>query len=340
MSRFIRALALGAPLALSLADPALAQNNGPVLLVPNSPSQPPPATGPAYGQEFSTPQATTPQRPTPQGASPSNALPPLLESQEIHTSPNGSSQPGRTAPATAPMAAPVTAPSQTPTPATRSDQPTSQTQALSQMEMKNTSATDARSLIAEAEATVVRLTNNSGFKKELRQLIDRARAIMVVPSFYKAGFIVGAAYGNGLLMTRGSDGTFSDPAFYSLTAGSVGFQIGVQENEVVMAIMTDAGLKAVMEDQFKGGANVSVTFLVAGGGAEASTTTDVGEDIYAFSHSIGLFSGAGLEGTAIQPKTNWNDAIYGVGATPNAILINRVLTTPLAEGLKRSLVER
>jgi lipid-binding SYLF domain-containing protein len=208
------------------------------------------------------------------------------------------------------------------------------------MEMKNTSATDARSLIAEAEATVVRLTNNSGFKKELGQLIDRARAIMVIPSFYKAGFILGASYGNGLLMTRAADGTFSDPAFYSLTAGSVGFQAGLQENEVVMAIMTDRGLKAVMEDQFKGGANASVTFFLIGGGAEASTTLDVGQDIYAFSHSVGLFGGASLEGTAIQPKTNWNDAIYGVGATPNAILINRALTTTLAESLKRSLVAR
>lgn len=196
---------------------------------------------------------------------------------------------------------------------------------------------DARAALSGAEATLVRLTTTSGFKDALASLIQRARAVMIIPDFYKAGFILGAAYGNGVLLARQPDGRFSDPAFYRLTAGSIGFQAGIQTNEVIMCIMTDAGLKAVLEDQFKGGANASATFFLVGGGADASTTTDLGEDIYAFSHSVGLFGGAGLEGTAIEPRHDWNVALYGSGTTPDAILFQGRVGTPFAESLKHLL---
>jgi lipid-binding SYLF domain-containing protein len=311
MLRLDRSLASVLALSTVLSAPALAQTNDPVLLVPPKATTPG-STGPAYGQEF---QGTA----TPPSAAPVQSAPmPSMEVQEIHSPPVSQAQPYRPDSVT-PASTPV--------------------QGQGTVAANAEDAADARSAIADAEATVIRLTGNSGFKKELGNLMDRAVGIMVIPSFLKAGFIVGAAYGNGLLMTRGADGTFSDPAFYRMTAGSVGFQVGMQDNEVVMVIMTQAGLKAIKEDQFKGGANVSVTFFLIGGGAEAATTTDVGEDIYAFSHSVGLFGGAGLEGTAVQPKTAWNEAIYGQGATPDAIL-DRSLTTPLATNLKSALGNR
>ncbi len=295
------------------AASVFAQSREPVLLVPDRvPSAPQNAPNALRPDE----QRANPGLPGPVSTEPPaqdvRPMPPPLSVDESR--PVGSPDPYRAATTTGPAAG---VPGET----------------LEQKTLRN----EAAGVVLEAEATVRRLTTNSGFKTQLQQLIRDARAVMVIPNFYKAGFVLGAAYGNGVLLVRGAGGGFSAPAFYRLTAGSIGFQAGVQNNEVVMAIMTDAGLRAVMEDQFKGGANIGVTFLTVGGGAEAATTTDVGEDIYAFSHSVGLFGGAGFEGTAIEPRPEWNAAAYGAGITLDDILFNQRASSMEAQGLQAAL---
>lgn len=199
---------------------------------------------------------------------------------------------------------------------------------------------DARALVLSSEATLYRLMSDSGVKKSLDNLLPNARGILIVPSFTRAGFLFGGAWGNGVLMARLPSGQWSSPAFYRLTAGSIGLQIGVQDNEMIYMIMTDAGLRAVMDDQFKGGATASATFLFVGGGADASTTTNVGADIYGFSQSIGLYGGLNLEGTAVEPRYNWNRAVYGEGTSPAAIVLDGRFSSPIADGLRGFLSGR
>ncbi|MBE1236540.1 lipid-binding SYLF domain-containing protein [Phaeovibrio sulfidiphilus] len=199
---------------------------------------------------------------------------------------------------------------------------------------------DARALILASEATLYRMMTDGGSAKSLNDLLPKARGLLIVPSFTRAGFIVGGAWGNGILMTRLRDGSWSSPAFYRLTAGSLGLQVGIQDAEIVFLLMTEAGIRAVMQDQFKGGATASATFLFVGGGAEASTTTNVGADIYGFSQSTGLYGGLNLEGTAVEPRYSWNQAIYGPGLSPAAIAVDGRAQTPLADGLKEFLAGR
>jgi len=195
----------------------------------------------------------------------------------------------------------------------------------------------ARGAVADATATVHELRTDSGFTEGLNDFLSRARAVVVVPSFFRAGFVVGAAYGTGLLLVRDDAGTFSDPAFLTLTAGSLGLQAGAQDAEIILMIMTDAGLRAILKDKFKLEAGASVTFGL-GGGLSTGSTTDVNQDIVAFSHSKGLFGGGALEGAVIEPRAPWNAAYYDApGVTPEAIVLERRVSNPTSQPLIEAL---
>jgi SH3 domain-containing YSC84-like protein 1 len=193
---------------------------------------------------------------------------------------------------------------------------------------------DQTRMVGRAVSTVERLRTDSNLSGPLGDALRRARAVLIVPDLIKGGFLLGAQYGTGILMVRGADGRWSGPAFYSIAAGSVGLQIGLQDAEAVYAIMSDGGLSAVIDNRFKAGAEAGVAVATVGAGAEASTTTNTGADIFAFSRAIGLYGGAALDGAAILPRHSWNAAFYGGNPTPESILFRRELDSSQADRLR------
>lgn len=187
---------------------------------------------------------------------------------------------------------------------------------------------DAESAIAASTATVERLRADANFKREMDPYLARARAVMIVPRFYKGAFFIGGAYGNGLLTVRDDSGLFSPPAFVRMVGGSLGLQFGGQEARMIFMIMTDAGLDAVLKDKFKFGAGAGLSFATFGANIEGSTTSAAGADIIAFAHSAGAFGGGAFEGTMIEPRQDWNEAVYGAGALPRGILFDRRYPAP------------
>lgn len=196
---------------------------------------------------------------------------------------------------------------------------------------------DALATVAKATSTVQHLQADEHFPEYWQPSLARARGVLIVPSFYKAGFIVGGAYGNGVLMVRNDSGVFSPPAFYRMTAGSLGLQIGAEEREIMYMIMTDKGLQAIMEDRFKVGAGVNLAIVTWGGGAEAATTSAAGADIVAFSHAAGAYGGGVIEGAGIEPRPDWNRALYGANANSKSIVFDRRYTLEAANALIAAL---
>ncbi len=182
---------------------------------------------------------------------------------------------------------------------------------------------NARHILDEAAITVEKVRAELKSSGEMEELLKRSKGVLVIPSFYKAGFIIGGAYGDGVLLTRLPDGGFGDPAFYRMTAGSLGLQIGMDSARIVFMILTEKGLSAVINDEFKIGANVGMTLGTLGVGAEAATTTNVGKDIVAYSTTTGLYAGGGIEGAVIKPRKDWNAAVYGVGNDNPAAIVQR-----------------
>jgi lipid-binding SYLF domain-containing protein len=181
---------------------------------------------------------------------------------------------------------------------------------------------DARHVLEESAITVDRVRQELKSSSDMDDLLARSKGVLIIPSYNKASFILGGAYGDGVLLQRMPDGSgFGDPAFYRMTAGSIGLQIGMKSDEVVFMILTEKGLSAVLNDEFKLGANVGMSIGTIGAGAEAATTTHVGQDIVAYSKSSGLFAGGSLEGAVIRPRKDWNAAVYGVGNdNPQAVI--------------------
>jgi len=197
-------------------------------------------------------------------------------------------------------------------------------------------ATDARHTIEKAAIAVERIRDELSPSADLDDALERAKGVLIIPSYYKAGFIIGGSYGDGALLVRQRDGGFGDPAFYRMTGGSIGLQAGMQSAEIVFAIITDKGLEAVLTDEFKLGANVGISIGSVGMGAEAATTTNIGQDIVAYSVNVGLFAGGSLEGAIIKPRQDWNAAVYGVGNDrPREIIHRDQLRT--ADRLKNTL---
>jgi len=194
--------------------------------------------------------------------------------------------------------------------------------------------TDQTMMLGKAATTVERVRADDNMSGPLANLLARARAVLIVPDLVKGGFFIGAQYGTGILLARDSSGRWSGPAFYSIAAGSIGLQIGLQDAEAVYVIMSEGGLRAVTDNRFKAGAEAGIAIATFGAGAEANTTTNVGADIYAFSKAIGLFGGAALEGAGILPRHSWNAAFYGGNPTPEDIVYNRTVDSPQADRLR------
>lgn len=196
--------------------------------------------------------------------------------------------------------------------------------------------TEAEAFVTEARLTVDRLMADKDFF-DLPKFIKAAKGIYIVPQLVKGGFIIGAEGGTGVFLARGTDGTWSPPAFYTLGAGSIGLQIGGEVKEVVFVLMSDKAVDAMLSSEFKLGADVSVTVGPIGRGAEASRSTDFTSDIYAFSKSVGLFGGGALEGAKIFSRSALNESYYAAGATPRAIVIDRKFTNLHADALRQLL---
>jgi lipid-binding SYLF domain-containing protein len=144
-----------------------------------------------------------------------------------------------------------------------------------------------------------------------RNLLRDAKAVMVCPRIFKAGFFFGGEGGNCVLLARAGNGTWSYPAFYTIGSGSFGFQFGIEDNQLFMLVMTNRGLNAVLDSQIKLGANAGIAVATIGAGVQGSTTAAVGADIVAFAASRGLFGGIALEGSVMSTETDWNQSYYG-----------------------------
>ena len=146
-----------------------------------------------------------------------------------------------------------------------------------------------------------------------KELLDKAEAIAVFPDVIKAAFIFGGKGGQGLISKRTPKG-WSAPAFFNISGGSFGAQIGASKTDYVLLIMNQQGLKGLLEDKFELGGEVGIAAGPVGREAAASTNTTLDAGILSYSRSKGAFIGAALKGAVISPDNHLNEAVYNVKA--------------------------
>lgn len=195
---------------------------------------------------------------------------------------------------------------------------------------------DAENLVERSRLSLLRLIDHPDIP-EMKTYLENARGVLIVPSLVKGGFIIGGEGGSGVLLAKGADGTWSSPAFFTIAAGSIGLQIGGQVSEVIFTLMNDGAIDAILSNNAKLGGDLSVAFGPVGKGVEASTTTNLNADIYAFSTAVGAFAGGALEGAAIIDRQAYNDQYYGVYAPARAIVVERKFYNGQADPLRSAL---
>lgn len=151
------------------------------------------------------------------------------------------------------------------------------------------------------------------------EILDSAKCVAVVPSLLKGGFIVGGAHGKGMATCRTANG-WSAPAPFTMTGGSVGFQIGGQAVDLIMMIMNDRGMQALLSSKFKVGVDASAAAGPVGRHVEGSTDWKMRAELLTYSRARGLFAGISINGNAIRQDNDSTGELYGRFVTFQTIL--------------------
>ena len=145
-----------------------------------------------------------------------------------------------------------------------------------------------------------------------QHILDRAEAIVVIPTLVKGGFIVGAEHGRGVMSVRDrTTGTWSAPAFVAMTGGSIGWQIGVQSTDLVLLVMNRDGVDDLLTSEITLGADASVAAGPVGRSAQAATDATMNAKILAYSRARGLFAGLTVQGSSLREDKDANAGFYG-----------------------------
>jgi lipid-binding SYLF domain-containing protein len=183
---------------------------------------------------------------------------------------------------------------------------------------------NAKDLVTKSQYTIENFAKDSAMGG-FRDLITRARGVLIIPQMIKGAFIFGASGGSGVLMVRDTQsGEWSQPAFYTIGGISFGLQAGGQASELVLLFMGETGVTSILDRSLKFGADASVAAGPVGAGASGQVA-GLSADVVSFALNTGLFAGVSLDGAVVEARDLYNEAYYGLKLTPTDIVIRRVV---------------
>lgn len=183
----------------------------------------------------------------------------------------------------------------------------------------------------QSAAKVLQEIENAPDKGIPNEVYSGAKCVAVVPSMIKGGFILGGRHGRGVATCRTASGRWSAPAFFTVTGGSWGAQIGVEDVQLVMMFMNDEGMRHLLSDKFQIGGEASAAAGPLGREASAGTGWKLNNsEILTYSRAKGLFAGIDLGGTQVERDGDSTKAFYGKDLANNTVLDGHVPTPPAA----------
>jgi lipid-binding SYLF domain-containing protein len=198
-------------------------------------------------------------------------------------------------------------------------------------------------LAREKPKTTQRLDDAADVIKEImdtpdkgipQELLEKAQCIVIVPGLKKGAFIIGGKYGKGFVNCRKEGGLgWTAPAAIRVEGGSVGFQIGGAETDVVLLIMNERGMNKLMSSKFTLGAEGEVAAGPVGRNATAQTDAYMRAEILSWSRSRGVFAGVSLQGATLREDLDDNKELYGQAYENQEILKGKIAAPAAASNL-------
>jgi len=195
---------------------------------------------------------------------------------------------------------------------------------------------------AQAQAqTVARLQNTVAVFDEVMSMGDRAipadllkkaECVAIVPGLKKGAFVVGGKYGRGFVSCR-KDGGWSAPSGIRIEGGSLGFQIGGTEIDVILTIMNKRGVERLFSTKFTLGGDASVAAGPIGRTASAQTDAAMTAEILSWSRSRGVFAGIALDGATLRADPDANLDLYGKRLDIRQTVTGSIAVPPQAKEL-------
>ena len=170
-------------------------------------------------------------------------------------------------------------------------------------------------------------------------ILARAEGIAVFPGTVRAGFGFGGLRGRGVLSAR-TDGVWSSPAFLTMTGGSFGLQIGVQQSDIVLVIMVRQGLENLVSNQFSLGVDAGVAAGPVGRNVQAATDIQLRAQILSYSRARGVFAGVTVNGSTIRQNVDAHERFYGSRLETQQIIFDGAAGSPEPVGLWRQSLAR
>ncbi len=211
----------------------------------------------------------------------------------------------------------------------------------------------------EESAVVLSEIMNAGDKGIPQDLLQSARCVAIVPGLKRAGFIVGGQYGKGILTCRLTNDSvtaasqdskkkstreatlatkgWSAPSTIRIEGGSIGFQIGAGETDLVLVVQNQRGMGKLMEDKFTVGGDAAVMAGPVGRTVQAKTDAQLHAEMLAWSRSRGVFAGVALDGATLRPDHDDNAKLYGKDVHTRDILYGKVAPPASANRLYAEL---
>ncbi|MDH4052618.1 MAG: lipid-binding SYLF domain-containing protein [Rubrivivax sp.] len=193
-------------------------------------------------------------------------------------------------------------------------------------------ADDAISTVDKARVTFTDLVKGKEFDS-LRAGLKTAKGVIIYPSVLKAGFILGGSGGTGVLLVRGANNEWSEPAFYTMGSVSFGAQIGGSAAEVVVVINSQKAVDSLMTNSVKLGGDASVAAGPVGAGQAANLMAD----FVSYSRSKGAFVGMSIDGSVLDVRASLNSAYYGMAVTPIDILVKGAVSNKHSAALRSAV---
>jgi len=162
------------------------------------------------------------------------------------------------------------------------------------------------------------------------EVLEHARCVAVVPHLLKGGFVFGAENGRGVATCRTATG-WSAPAFFTITGGSWGAQIGIEGVDLVMIIQNDRGMRELIGSKFELGGDASAAAGPVGRHASADTDWKLETEVLTYSRARGAFAGLTLTGAAIRRDDDSTEAIYGHEISTGRILRGEIAVPDSAQ---------
>jgi len=198
--------------------------------------------------------------------------------------------------------------------------------------------------------TTKRLNASAGVLREImaapdkgipQDLLDKSACVVIIPNMKKGAFIVGAKYGRGFVVCRNQNGRgWSAPGGVKVEGGSVGFQIGGSETDVVMLLMNQSAIDKLLSSKFTIGGDASVAAGPVGRTSSAATDAQLHAELLSYSRARGLFAGVSLDGATLRPDDDANKDMYGKEMSNKDVVLGNIKPPRAADRLIAELNKR